>query len=78
MVGAGGWLCAELLYDAIAALPGYFIDQPRRLGRQEGPNLDRYQLLVKIQAAQPSQDNFKVTDFIYRQFFVSAGAISEF
>ena len=25
----------ELLYDAIAALPGYFIDQPRRLGRQE-------------------------------------------
>ena len=44
--GVGCVVWSRALYDAIAALPGYFIDQPRRLGRQEGPNLDRYQLLV--------------------------------
>ena len=40
----GGGVRPRALYDASAALPGYFIDQPRRLGRQEGANLDRYQL----------------------------------
>ena len=42
-------------------------------GRQDGPNLDRdrYPLLVKIQAPQPSQANIKLADFLFiaRLFF---------
>ena len=68
------WWCAaggtgvELLYDAIAALPGYFIDQPRRLGRKAG----RTEFLERqiptpgnTEAPQPSQANTKLADFIF-------------